>query len=353
MQMTAFEWCSLLNGKLEGNGNNVITHPAKIEEAGEGAISFIANLKYASFAYTTHASALIVHSDAALDGEIVPALIRVDNPSLAFTRVLENFNSPYKGLNGIEHPVFIHPSASIGENVYIGAFSYIGENVKIEKNVKVFPQTYIGEESHISQGTILFPGVKIYKNSLIGSDCIIHAGAVIGSDGFGFVPQPDGTFIKVPQLGNVVVEDNVEIGANTTVDRATMGSTIIRSGVKIDNLVQIAHNVEVGEHTAIAAQTGISGSTKIGKHCMIGGQAGIVGHIQIEDGARINAQSGVSKTIKEKNKAVTGSPAFDYTSSLRAQALFRNLPDMAKRLNEVEKKIEALKEKRSMLINDL
>ncbi|MGB3075399.1 MAG: UDP-3-O-(3-hydroxymyristoyl)glucosamine N-acyltransferase, partial [Chitinophagales bacterium] len=268
-----------------------------------------------------------------------PVVIRVAHPYIAFTSVLQKFNKPHDKLIGTEEPSFIHESASIGSDAYIGAFSYIGKNVQLGDNVKIFPNVYLGEGVTVGNDTVLYPGTKIYRNCKIGKSCIVHSGAVIGADGFGFAPQPDGSYMKVPQLGNVVVEDDVEIGSNTSIDRATLGSTIIRRGAKLDNLVQIAHNVEIGEHTVIAAQTGISGSTKIGKHCMIGGQVGFVGHIEIADGSRINAQSGISKSIKEKNKAWNGAPAFEYTASLRSQSIFRNLPELEKRVLELERKV--------------
>jgi UDP-3-O-[3-hydroxymyristoyl] glucosamine N-acyltransferase len=248
-----------------------------------------------------------------------------------------------ENLTGIQEPSFIAASAKTGENVFIGAFTYIGENVVIGNNVKVYPQVFIGENVTIRDGSVLYPGVKIHHDCVIGKNVSIHAGAVIGGDGFGFAPQPDGSFKKVPQIGNVVVEDQVEIGANTTIDRATIGSTIIRTGAKLDNLIQIAHNVEIGINTVIAAQSGVSGSTKIGKNVMIGGQAGIVGHIQIADGSKINAQSGVSKSIKVPNTAVTGSPAYDYGHALRSQILSRNLPELEKRIKELEQMIERMK----------
>lgn len=340
MQMTAGEWSDFLGGKLEGSSDVIITHPAKIEEATEGSISFIANPKYAPFAYSTRASALIISSDLILEKKIIPSLIRVDQPYAAFTRVLEKFARPYSDATGIDKMVFMDETATVGSNTYIGSFSYVGKNVKIGSNVKIFPHVFLGENVSVEDDSVLYPGVKVYKDCSIGKSCIIHAGVIIGSDGFGFAPQSDGTYTKIPQLGNVVIKDNVEVGANTTIDRATMGSTLIERGVKIDNLVQIAHNVEIGEYTVIAAQTGISGSTKIGRYCMIGGQVGFVGHIEIADGSKINAQSGVSKSIKEKNKAWNGAPAFDYTSSLRSQSIFRNLPELEKRVNELERKLE-------------
>jgi UDP-3-O-[3-hydroxymyristoyl] glucosamine N-acyltransferase len=252
-------------------------------------------------------------------------------------------------LVGIEEPSFIHPTATIGKNVYVAAFSYIGENAVVGDDSKIYPHSYLGSNVKVGSNTTIFAGVKIYHNCVIGNDVLIHAGTVIGGDGFGFAPQSDGRYKKIPQLGNVVVEDFVEIGANVCVDRATMGSTIIKKGTKLDNLVQIAHNVEVGENTVVAAQAGISGSTKIGNHVTIGGQAGIVGHIQIAEGAKINGQSGVSKSIRDKNTIVTGSPAFDFSSAMRAQAIFRKLPDLEKKIKELENLIEILiKEKEEL-----
>jgi UDP-3-O-[3-hydroxymyristoyl] glucosamine N-acyltransferase len=247
-----------------------------------------------------------------------------------------------QNMRGIQQPSHIAPSAKLAEEVYVGAFSYIGENVQIGKGTKVFPNSFIGDNVVIGEACIIHPGVKIYHDCILQNNVIIHAGTVIGGDGFGFAPQADGSFKKVPQIGNVIIEDNVEIGANTTIDRATMGSTCIKAGAKLDNLIQIAHNVEIGPSTVIAAQAGVSGSTKIGSHVMIGGQAGLVGHIQIADGSKINAQSGVSKSLKEPYTSVTGSPAGDYASSLRSQAVFRNLPQLEKRLHELEQQIKQL-----------
>jgi UDP-3-O-[3-hydroxymyristoyl] glucosamine N-acyltransferase len=252
-------------------------------------------------------------------------------------------------LSGIQEPNFIHKTATLGENVFVAAFSYIGEKVQVGNNVKIYPGVFLGDNVKIGDNTVLLPGVKIYHDCMVGKNVTIHAGTVVGGDGFGFAPQPDGSYKKVPQIGNVVIEDFVEIGSNACIDRATIGSTIIRSGAKLDNLLQIAHNVEVGNNTVIAAQVGVSGSTKIGNNVQIGGQAGIVGHIQIADGTRINAQSGVSKSIKTPNSAVTGSPAFEYTSALRSQAVSRNLPDLEKRVLELEKLVQQLMQERVVM----
>jgi UDP-3-O-[3-hydroxymyristoyl] glucosamine N-acyltransferase len=270
-------------------------------------------------------------------------LIRVPDAYSAFAALLTKYQEmATQQLTGIQEPSYISKSAKIGQQVFIGAFAYIGENVVLGNNVKIFPNAYLGDNVKISDNTIVHPGVKIYHGCVIGKNVTIHAGTVVGSDGFGFAPQADGSFKKVPQIGNVVVEDFVEIGANATIDRATIGSTVIKSGAKLDNLIQVAHNVEVGNNTVIAAQAGVSGSTKIGNNVMIGGQAGIVGHIQIADGSKINAQSGVSKSIKTPNAAVTGSPAFEYTSALRSQAVSRKLPELEKRIKELEQLVKQL-----------
>lgn len=303
----------------------------------------MANPKYEDYLYTTEASIVIVNESLELKKKVKGTLLRVADAYSAFASLLAKYQElAVQQLVGIQQPSYIDPSATIGENVYIGAFAYIGENVKIGNGVKLYPNTFIGNNVSIGEGTVVYPSVTIYHQCKIGKNVTIHAGTVIGGDGFGFAPQADGSFKKVPQIGNVEIEDNVEIGANATIDRATIGSTIIRSGAKLDNLIQVAHNVEVGNNTVIAAQAGVSGSTKIGANVMIGGQAGIVGHITIADGARINAQSGVSKSIKQPRAAVTGSPAHDYTSALRSQAITRKLPELEKRIKELENLIKQL-----------
>jgi UDP-3-O-[3-hydroxymyristoyl] glucosamine N-acyltransferase len=342
MQFPAAQIALIINGKIEGDANSIVTSFGKIEEAEEGQLSFLANLKYEDYLYTTKASVIILNDDFILKQPVTTTLIRVKDAYTAFATLLSKYQEiMQQQLTGIQQPSYIAPSAKYGENVFIGAFSYIGENARIGNNSKVYPNTYIGDNVVIGDNTIIYPGVKIYHDCKVGSHVNIHAGTVIGSDGFGFAPQADGSFKKVPQIGNVVIEDNVEIGANATIDRATMGSTLIKSGAKLDNLIQIAHNVEVGNSTVIAAQSGVSGSTKIGNGVMIGGQAGIVGHIQIGDGAKINAQSGVSKSL-EPGKTVTGSPAYDYTAALRSQAVNRKLPELDKRVKELEALIKQL-----------
>ena len=343
MQFSAAQIALLINGKIEGDPNASVGSFGKIEEAAKGQLAFLANPKYEEHLYTTAASIIIVNEGLELKQAINATLIRVPDAYTAFAALLTKYQEiQAQQLTGIQEPSYIAKTASLGQNVFIGAFAYLGEGVVIGNNVKIHPHVYLGNNVKIGDDSILNPGVKIYHDCVIGAHVTIHGGSVIGSDGFGFAPQTDGSFKKVPQIGNVVVEDYVEIGSNATIDRATIGSTIIRTGAKLDNLIQIAHNVEVGHHTVIAAQAGVSGSTKIGSHVMIGGQAGIVGHIQIADRSKINAQSGVSKSIKNPGGAVTGSPAFDYTSALRSQALSRNLPDLEKRLKELEELVKQL-----------
>ncbi len=343
MQFSAAQIAVLINGKVEGDPDIAVGSFGKIEEAAAGQLSFLANPKYEDYLYSTSASIVIVNDSLELKQKVTPSLIRVPDAYSAFAILLSKYQElKTQQLVGIQQPSYIAPSAKLGDGVFVGAFAYVGEKVTIGNQVKIFPQVYIGNNVIIGDNCIIHPGVKIYYDCKIGKQVTIHAGSIIGGDGFGFAPQADGSFKKVPQIGNVVVEDGVEIGSNATIDRATIGSTIIRSGAKLDNLIQVAHNVEVGQNTVIAAQAGVSGSTKIGNNVMIGGQAGIVGHISIADGSKINAQSGVSKSIKLPNTAVTGSPAFDYTSALRSQAVSRNLPEMEKRLKELEQLVKQL-----------
>lgn len=343
MKINAERIAQFLEGKVEGNGNVEVGSFGKIEEATEGQLAFFANPKYEEFLYKTKASVVLLNNNYELKQPVAATLIRVPDAYIAFAKLLQIYDELMKlQLTGIQQPSYIDNSAKLGEDVFVGAFTYVGANAVIGNNVKLYPGVYVGNDVKIDDNTVLHPGVKIYFGCQIGKNVTIHAGTVIGGDGFGFAPQDDGSYKKVPQIGNVIIEDNVEIGSNAAIDRATVGSTIIHSGTKLDNLIQIAHNVEIGCNTVIAAQAGVSGSTKIGKNAMIGGQVGIVGHLQIADGAKINAQSGVSKSIKEKNTAVTGSPAYDYTSALRSQALTRNLPQMEKRLAELEKLVQQL-----------
>ena len=343
MQFSAAQIALLINGKTEGDDSVTVSSFGKIEEAGKGQLAFLANPKYEDYLYSTGASIIIVNESQLLKDPVSATLIRVTDAYSAFATLLAAYQKmATQQLTGTQEPVYISKTAKVGQEVFLGAFVYAGNNVIIGNNVKIFPQVFLGDNVSIGDNTILHAGVKIYHDCKIGSDVIIHAGTVIGSDGFGFAPRADGSFQKVPQIGNVVIESGVEIGANATIDRATIGSTIIKSGAKLDNLIQVAHNVEVGNNTVIAAQAGVSGSTKIGNNVLIGGQAGIVGHIQIADGSKINAQSGVSKSIKTPNTAVTGSPAFEYTSALRSQAVGRNLPELEKRIKELEKLVQQL-----------
>lgn len=347
MTFTANQIAVLIQGKIEGSEDKSVGSFGRIEEAQNGQLAFLANPKYEDYLYTTKASVVIVSEKLELKQPVECTLIRVEDPYTAFASLLHYYQElKTQQLNGVQEPSYISSTAKKGENVFIGAFAYIGEGTDIGNNVKVFPGVFLGNNVKIGDNCILHPGVKIYHDCVLGKNVTVHAGTVIGGDGFGFAPQADGTFKKVPQIGNVVIEDNVEIGSNATIDRATIGSTTIKSGAKLDNLIQIAHNVEVGTNTVIAAQAGVSGSTKIGNNVMIGGQAGVVGHISIADGSKINAQSGVSKSIKAPKSAVTGSPAYDYTSALRSQALTRNLPEMEKRITELENQIKILLEER-------
>ena len=346
MQFTAAQIAMMINGKVEGNADMAVASFGKIEEAQNGQLAFLANPKYEEYLYTTKASIIIVNDLQELKQPIDATLIKVPDAYTAFATLLDKYQQIMRQqLTGIQQPVYMAATAKVGENVYIGAFAYLGEHVIVADGAKIYPNVFMGDNVRIGKNTIIHPGVKIYHDCIIGDNVSIHAGTVIGSDGFGFAPQADGTLKKVPQIGNVIIEDGVEIGANATIDRATIGSTLIKSGAKLDNLLQIAHNVEVGNNSVIAAQAGISGSTKIGNYVMIGGQVGIVGHIKIADGTKINAQSGVSKTIKNPNSAVTGSPAFDYTAALRSQVASRNLPALEKRVLELEKLLKELTEK--------
>lgn len=343
MQFTAAQISAIINGTIEGNPDASVTSFGKIEEANGTQLSFLANPKYEDYLYTTDAAIVIISNTYELRQPIKSTLIRVADAYSAFAQLLSQYQQMVnQQMKGIQQPSFIAPSVSFGDDVFVGAFSYIGEGVVIGSKTKIYPNTYIGDNVQIGDNCIIHPGVKIYFGCVLGNNVIIHAGTVIGSDGFGFAPQADGSYKKVPQIGNVVIENNVEIGANTAIDRATMGSTVIKAGAKLDNLIQIAHNVEVGNSTVIAAQAGVSGSTKIGSNVMIGGQAGLVGHIQIADGSKINAQSGVSKSLKTPYAAVTGSPAYDYTSALRSQAVSRNLPELEKRIKDLEALVKQL-----------
>ena len=337
MKFTAAQIAGILEGEVEGDPNTEVDKLAKIEEGTAGSITFLANPKYTSFIYSTKASITIVGESFKAEDDISTTLIKVKDPYNAFSKLLEYYNQVKLNKSGIEQPSFISETATYGENIYLGAFSYLGDQVKIGNNVKIFPNTYIGDNVQIGNNVTIFPGAKIYSETIIGNDCVIHGGVVIGADGFGFSPNQEGVYSKVPQIGNVIIEDHVDIGAGTTIDRATLGSTIIRKGVKLDNQIQIAHNVEIGENTAIAAQTGVAGSTKIGKNCLIGGQVGIAGHIHIGDRVKVQAQTGIGRNIKD-DEMIQGSPAIGYSEYNKAYIHFKHLPKIEDRLTKLEKK---------------
>lgn len=343
MQFTATQIAQLIKGNLEGDGSSSVASFGKIEEAQPGQLTFFANPKYEDFLYSTGASVIIINEAYELKQPVNATLIRVPDAYTAFATLLSKYQEIIQQqLSGVQEPSYISRTASYGEHVFIGAFAYLGENVKLGNHTKIYPNAYIGDNVIIGDNTLIHPGVKIYQDCKVGSNVIIHAGTVIGSDGFGFAPQADGSLQKVPQIGNVVIEDHVEIGANATIDRATIGSTLIRSGAKLDNLIQIAHNVEIGNFTVIAAQAGISGSTKVGKGVMIGGQAGLAGHLQVADRSKINAQAGLGKSLKTPGSAVTGSPAYDYNQAIRSQAMARHIPEMEKRIKDLEALVKQL-----------
>ncbi|MFT3737587.1 MAG: UDP-3-O-(3-hydroxymyristoyl)glucosamine N-acyltransferase [Breznakibacter sp.] len=345
MKFTAEQIAGLLHGKVEGDPSETITGVSKIEEGKPGTLAFLANPKYNRYIYTTEASVVLVNDDFIAENPVPSTLIRVPDAYRAIAKLLEMYEQMQPQKTGVEQPSFIDVSAKVGEFAYIGAFAYVGENVKIGHSVKIYPHAYIGDNVTVGDNTIIYSGVKIYKHCKIGNNCIIHAGAVIGSDGFGFAPDENNVYKKIAQVGNVVIEDDVEIGANTTIDRATMGSTFIRKGAKLDNLIQVAHNVEIGENAVIAAQTGIAGSTKIGKNVMFGGQVGIAGHITIADGVKLAAQTGVSGSINEPNSVYMGAPAFDVRQYNRAYVVFRKLPEIYSQLNQLQKEFAKEKNK--------
>lgn len=343
MEFSALQIAKIVNGELVGDPNVMINDLSRIEEGKPNTLTFLANPKYEEFIYNTAASVVIVNKDFDSKQDIKSTLIRVDDAYMAFASLLHTYNGKNDNKLGIQEPVYIAKSARIGQNCYIGAFVYIGENAVIGDNTKVFPGCYIGDNAIIGSDTMLFAGVKVYEKCSVGNFCAIHSNVVIGADGFGFAQKPGKNNIKIHQIGNVVIEDGVEIGANSTIDSATVGSTIIRKGVKLDNLIQVAHNVEIGEYTVIAAQTGIAGSTKIGKRCMIGGQVGIVGHITIADDVKIAAQSGIQKSITKPGIAVQGSPAFEVEIYRRSYVAFKNLPDLLKKIANLEAEIKQIK----------
>ncbi|NJK86437.1 MAG: UDP-3-O-(3-hydroxymyristoyl)glucosamine N-acyltransferase [Bacteroidales bacterium] len=337
MEFTAKTIAGFLNGEIKGDPEVKVSNISKIEEGKKGTLSFLANPKYTKYIYTTESSIVLVNKTIKLEREINPTLILVDDAYQAFAGLLEMYNQSLPKKTGIDEQVYISKTAAIGHGVYIGAFTYIGDNVKIGNNVSIHPQVYIGDNVVIQDDTKIFPGVKIYHNCFVGKNCTIHAGTVIGSDGFGFAPSNSKDYVKVPQIGNVIIEENVEIGANVTIDRATLGSTIIRKGVKLDNLIQVAHNVEIGENTVIAAQTGISGSTKIGMNCMLAGQVGLAGHLRIANDVKIGAQSGLSNNIEKEGEIVLGSPAYNISDKRREFAVARQLPSLYRKILDLEK----------------
>jgi UDP-3-O-[3-hydroxymyristoyl] glucosamine N-acyltransferase len=345
MEFTAAAIAGFLNGEIEGNPDIIINTVAKIEEGHAGALSFLANPKYEHFLYTTKASVVLVNKNFVPSAKVEATLIKVENTYEALASLLRLVDQARPRKKGIHPAAIIENTARIGTEVYIGPYAYIGENCIIGDGCSVYPHVYIGDNTRLGNNCTINPGVKIYHDCLIGEGCIIHAGTVIGSDGFGFAPQSESEFMKIPQLGNVILEDHVEIGANVTIDRATMGSTIIRKGVKLDNLIQIGHNVEVGENTVMAGMSGIAGSAKVGKNCMIGGQVGIVGHIKIANGTKIGAQAGVHSDVKEENMTIIGSPAIDYIHFLKCSVIFKKLPEMKIKIDVLEKEIESLKKK--------
>ncbi|MEY3056794.1 MAG: UDP-3-O-(3-hydroxymyristoyl)glucosamine N-acyltransferase [Bacteroidota bacterium] len=346
ISFTAQQIALLIQGKIEGEATAVVKQFGKIESAMPGEISFLANPKYEDFLYTTKASVIIVNESLVLKKKITATLIRVPDAYAAFATLLTKYQEmKNENLVGIQSPSFIASTAKLGEQNFVAAFAYIGENVKTGNNVKIFPNAVIGENVSIGNNVTIHAGVIIYSDSVLGNNITIHAGSIIGSDGFGFAPNADGSYQKIPQLGNVIIEDDVEIGSNTTIDRATIGSTIIKKGVKIDNLIQIAHNVEIGENTVIAAQVGISGSTKIGKGVMMGGQSGTIGHIVIADGIKIAARTGITKDFKEAGITLSGYPAREQSAFLRAQVAQKNLPALEKRVKELEIMVQQLSQK--------
>lgn len=342
MQLSAQEIAELLKGSVEGDPDVKVSRPSKIEEGGPGTIAFLANRKYEDYAYTTTASILLVGRGFQPRRPISATLIRVADVYASVAFLFEQFGGrrDQEPAPGISEQAQVHPRAKIGKDVYIGAFAVVEENAIIGDNCRIHPQTYIGPNVVLGKEVTLFPGVRVLHDCHIGDHCVLHANVIVGSDGFGFAPQPDGSYKKIPQLGKVVIEESVEIGANTTIDRATLGATIIRKGVKLDNLIQVGHNVEIGEHTVIAAQSGIAGSTRIGKNCRIGGQVGIVGHLTIADGTQVQAQSGVASNIRQPDSALFGSPAMPYHDYLRAYAVFKELPALRRRLRELEKHLK-------------
>jgi UDP-3-O-[3-hydroxymyristoyl] glucosamine N-acyltransferase len=343
MEFNAATIAGFLKGEVVGDPETKVNTIAKIEEGHSGALSFLANPKYEHYIYTTKSSIVLVNKNFVPTAKVEATLIRVENAYESFASLLQLVDQARPRKKGIHSTAVIEPTAIVGRDVYIGPYVYVGENCLIGDECSLYPNVYLGDNTRIGKKCTLNPGVKIYHDCVLGNNCVIHAGTVIGSDGFGFAPQSDSEYMKIPQVGNVVIEDNVEIGANVAIDRATMGSTIIRKGVKLDNLIQIGHNVEIGENTVMAGQTGVAGSSKIGKNCMFGGQVGISGHLKIADGTRIGAQSGIPSDVKEENLVLLGYPAIGYKDFLRSSIIFRKLPELSKKIDELEKQVLLLK----------
>jgi len=343
MEFNAAALAGFLKGEIIGDPETKVNTVAKIEEGHPGALSFLANPKYEHFLYTTKSSIVLVNKSLVPSASVSATLIKVENAYEAFASLLQLVDQARPRKKGVHPTAVIEPSATIGRDVYIGPYAYIGENCHIGDECSIYPHVFIGDNSKAGNKCTLYPGVKIYHDCILGNNCVIHAGSVIGSDGFGFAPQSETEFMKIPQIGNVVIEDNVEIGANVAIDRATMGSTLIRKGVKLDNLIQIGHNVEIGENTVMAGQTGVAGSAKIGRNCMFGGQVGISGHLKIADGTKIGAQSGIPGDIKKENTILLGYPAIDYKNFYRSSVVFRQLPELKRTLEELEKEMGQLK----------
>lgn len=346
MKFKASVIAEFLKGQIEGNPEVEVSNISKIEEGKAGTLSFLANPKYEKYIYDTEASIVLVNNTFKPEKPVPATLIRVDNAYEAFASLLELYQQSKSKKSGIHKTASIHESVKLGQDVFVGDFVVIDDNVRIGDKVIIYPQVYIGENVTIGNDTIIYSGVKIYDGSKIGSGCVIHSGVVIGADGFGFAPQDDNNYRKVPQIGNVIIEDNVEIGANTTIDRATIGSTIIRKGVKLDNLIQVAHNVEIGEDTVIAAQSGLAGSAKVGRECMFGGQVGIIGHISIADKVKIAAQSGVINDVKKEGEVLQGSSAIPFRDYWKSYLIFTKLPELRRQVLDLVRELKELKEEK-------
>lgn len=341
MEFTAHQIAQLVQGTIEGDGSAKVSKLSKIEEATSGSLTFLSHPKYVPYLKTTGASVIIISEGITDEKPLTATLIKVKDSRQAFTILMEAYHKQQFSKSGIDEHAYVSPEAAIAKDVYVAAFSYIGENTKIADGARIYPNVYIAENCTVGKNCIIYSGVKIYRDSVVGDNCTLHSGVVIGSDGFGFVPNDENNYRKMPQVGNVVIENNVEIGSNTTIDRATMGSTIIHKGVKLDNLIQIGHNVEIGENTVIAAQSGVAGSTKIGRDCMIGGQVGIVGHLTIGNRVKIAAQSGIGSDVAD-DSVIQGSPALDHFDYKKAYVIFKRLPELSQKIKELESKLESL-----------